>query len=156
MDVGIGNQGIVQQGGQIHFACPGTGSGGTDFQQIRAANQLLYRAHAQLRHVFPKLLSHEAHEIHDVLRLAPEFLPKLRVLGADAHGAGVQVAHPHHHAAHGNQWAGSEAEFLGTQHGGDGHIPAAHKLAVRLNAHPGAQTVQNQALVSLGNAQLPG
>ena len=156
VDVGVFHQGIVQQCRQIHLAGTGAGGGGLDLQQVGAAHQLFHGAHAQLCHVFPQILSHELHEVHDMLRLALELLAQFGVLGADAHGAGVQIAHPHHHAAHGNQRAGAEAEFFRAQHGGDGNIPAGHELTVGLNAHPGAQAVHDQALMSFRDAQLPG
>ena len=85
-----------------------------------------------------------------------EFFAQLRILGADTHGAGVQIAHPHHHAPQRHQRPGAEAKLLCAQHGSDGHIPAAHQLAVGLNPHPGTQAVHNQALVRLGNSQFPG
>ena len=48
--------------------------------------------------------------------LALEALAQLGVLGADAHGAGVQIADAHHDAALAHQQGGAEAELLGAQH----------------------------------------
>ena len=81
-------------------------------------------------HVFPQILGHELHEIHDVLGLALELLAQLRVLGTDAHGAGVQIADAHHHAAHRDQRRGREAELLRAEDAGNGDVAAAHQLAV--------------------------
>ena len=48
-----------------------------------------------------------------------------------------------------------ETEFLRAQHAGNGHIPAAHKLAVCFNPHMGAQAVSHQRLMHFGQPQLP-
>ena len=92
----------------------------------------------------------------DVFRFAHKVLAQLGVLGADAHGAGVQVAHPHHDAALGHQQAGAKAELLCAQHTADGHIPAAEQFGVTLQPYPGAQPVEDQGLMGLGDAQFPG
>ena len=91
--------------------------------------------------MLPQLLGNKAHEVRHIFRFAPETLAQLGVLSRHAHRAGIQVAHPHHYAAHGDQRRGSKAEFLSPQHTGDGHIPAAHQLAVGLHDYPGAQVV---------------
>ena len=67
-----------------------------------------------------------------------------------------RLHNPHHDAALGHQQAGAKAEFLRAQHAADGHIPAAEQLGVALDPHPGAQPVQDQGLVGLGDAQFPG
>ncbi len=91
-----------------------------------------------------------------IFRLAGEPGTQLRVLGGDAGGAGVQVAHPHHAAAKGHQGCGGKAELLGAQHTGDGHVPAGHQLAVGLQDHLTAQAVGDQRLMGFRHAQLPG
>ena len=60
-----------------------------------------------------------------------------RILGGDAHGAGVEVADPHHDAAHGHQRRGGEAELLGPQQGGDHHVAPGLELAVGLDRRCG-------------------
>ena len=137
------DQRVLQKRRQVHLAGAGACRGRLDLQQVGAAYQFVNGAHAQLGHVLAQVLSHKAHKVHDVLGLALEPLAQFGVLGADAHGAGVQVADAHHHAAHGHQRAGAKAEFLGTQQGGDGHVAAAHQLAVRFNAHAAAQAVHD-------------
>ena len=124
--------------------------------QVRPAHQLVHRPHPQLCHDFPQLLRNEQHEVHNVLRLPGKSAPQLRILGSNAHGAGIHVADPHHDAAHRYQRRGGKAEFLGTQNAGNGHIPAAHELPVGLQPHPGPQPVANQCLVGFRKAQLPG
>ena len=55
----------------------------------------------------------------DELRLAGEALAQHGVLGGDAHGAGVEVADPHHHAAHDHERRRGEAELLRAEQRGD-------------------------------------
>ena len=124
--------------------------------QVGAAHQFIHGANPQLGHDLPQLLGNEQHEIHHIFRLPLEPAPQGGILGGNAHGAGVQIAHPHHHAAHGHQRRGGEAELLRPQHTGDGHIPSAHQLAVGFQPHPGAQAVANQSLVGFRQTQLPG
>ena len=131
------HQRVFQQGSQVHLACAGTSRGILDFQQVGAANQFIHGMHAQAGHVFAQILGHKAHKVDDVFRLALKALAQLGVLGADA------------------QRAGAKAELFSAQHGGNGHIAAAHQLAVSFNAHAGAQAVHDQALVCFGKAQLP-
>ncbi len=96
------------------------------------------------------------HEIHHILRLAPETFAQFRVLGGNAHRAGVQVADPHHHTAHGHQGRCGKAKFLCPQHTGDHHVTARHQLAVRLQYHLVPQPVHNQGLMGLRHPQFPG
>ena len=71
-------------------------------------------------------------------------------------GAGVEMADAHHHAAQRDQRRGGEAELLGAQQRGDDHVAAGLQLAVHLQRHARPQVVQQQRLVGLGEAQLPG
>ena len=50
---------------------------------------------------------------------------------------------------------GGKSELLRTEHRGDGDIAAAHQLAVGLQAHPAAQSVQNQVSGGLPPAPAP-
>ena len=88
--------------------------------------------------------------------LPAELLAQLRVLGGDADRAGVEVADPHHDAAHHDQRRGGEAVLLRAQQGGDHHVAAGLQLAVGLHDDPVAQLVQHQGLLGLGQPQLPG
>ena len=142
--------------GQVNHAGTGGSRLFTYPQQIPTADQLVHAAHANLGHDFAKLFSNVEHEVHHVFRLALEPLPQFRILGGNAYRAAVQVAHTHHHAAHAHQRRRGKAEFLCTQHTGNGHIPAAHQLAVHFQCNPGAEAVQGQGLMGFRNAQLPG
>ena len=87
--------------------------------------------------------------------LPAKLLAQLRVLGRDAHRAGVQMAHAHHDAAQRHQRRRGKAEFLGAQQRGDGHVAAGLQLPVGLHRDAAAQVVEHQRLVRLGQAQLP-
>mmetsp|Transcript_51252 Transcript_51252/g.116742 ORF Transcript_51252/g.116742 Transcript_51252/m.116742 type:complete len:220 (-) Transcript_51252:3061-3720(-) len=76
-------------------------------------------------------------------------------LGSDAHGAGVQVALPHHVATHGNQWSSGEPEELSAEQRSNNHIATVPQLAVGLQRHTPAQTVEHESLVGLGQAEFP-
>ena len=120
------------------------------------SHHLRESAEAKLCHDLPQLLGNEEHEVHDILRFALEALAQALVLGGNAHRAGVQIADTHHHAAHGHKRSGGKAELLSAKQGGDGHIPAAHELAVCLDDYTASQVVLDQRLVCLRKAQLPG
>ena len=62
------------------------------------------------------------HQVDHVLGFAGEFLAQFRILGGDADRTGIQMAHPHHHAAQGDKGDRGETELLGTQQAGDGHV----------------------------------
>ena len=126
------------------------------FEKLRVSHQLVYRAHAQPCHILPELLGDKAHEVHHILRFTLEVFAQLRVLGGHAYGTGVQIAHPHHHAAHSYQRRRGKAEFLRPQNCRNGHIPSAHQLSVRLNPHLVSESVHNQRLMGLRKPQFPG
>ena len=88
--------------------------------------------------------------------LAGEAGAQLGVLGGDADRAGVEVADPHHDAARDHQRRGGEAELLGAQQRGDDHVAAGLQLAVDLHHDAVAQAVEQQRLLGLGQAELPG
>ena len=126
-----------------------------DVQILRMTDQLVDRAHAELRHDHAQLLCDKLHKVHDILRLAAEVFPQLRPLGRDAHRAGIKIAHAHHDAAEAHQRRGCKSELLRAEHTGNCHIAAGHKLAVCFEAHTAAQTVGNEALVRFGQTKLP-
>ena len=123
---------------------------------LRAPHHLVEGAEAQLRHVLAHFLGDEAHEVHHVLGLAGELRPQPRVLRGDSHRAGIQVAGAHHDAAERDQRARGEAKLLGAEQGTDDDVPAGLQLTVHLDRNAAAQVVQDQHLMGLGEAQLPG
>ena len=102
------------------------------------------------------LLGDVLEEVDDELRLAGEPLPEHGVLRRHAHRAGVEVADPHHDAAADDQRRRGEAVLLGAQQRRDHHVAAGLELAVGLHDDPVAQAVEQQGLLGLGEAELPG
>ena len=66
------------------------------------------------------------------------------------------MADPHHHAARDDQRRGGEAELLRAEQRRDDHVTAGLELAVDLHGDAVAQPLQQQGLLGLGEAQLPG
>ena len=80
---------------------------------------------------------------------------QFRILRRHAHRTGVEVADPHHNAAHRNQRRSREAKFLSPQQRGDNHIAPGLELAIGLHDDAAAQVVEHQRLMRLGQPQLP-
>ena len=114
------------------------------------------RAEAELGEQLAHLLGDVLEEVDDVLGLAGVALAQHRVLRRDAHRAGVEVADPHHDAARDDQRRRREAELLGAEQRGDDDVAAGLELAVGLDDDPVAQAVEQQRLLGLGEAELPG
>nr|BFE89013.1 hypothetical protein GCM10020093_116140 [Planobispora longispora] len=66
------------------------------------------------------------------------------------------MAHAHHDAAGDDQRGGGEAVLLGAEQGGDDDVAAGLELAVDLDDDAVAQAVEQQRLLGLGQAELPG
>ena len=66
------------------------------------------------------------------------------------------MADAHHDAAHDDERGGGEAVLLGAQKGGDDDVAAGLHLAVGLDDDAVAQLVQDERLLGLGEAELPG
>ena len=120
------------------------------------ADGLVQGPEAELGEVLAHLLGDVLEEVHDVLGLAGVTLAQDRVLRRDAHGAGVEVADPHHDAARDHQRRRGEAVLLGTEQRGDDDVTTGLELAVGLHDDPVAQAVEQQGLLGLGQAELPG
>ena len=151
-----GRGSLPEKGRKLHHLSPPGDLPLLRLQEICPADHLFHGADAKGSHQFPHILRDEAHEIHHMLRLSAEAGPEPLVLGGDAHGAGVQCADPHHHAAHADQHCCGEAVFLRSQHGCDHYVPAAHQLSVRLQRNSSPEPVFHQRPVRLRKSQLPG
>ena len=125
-------------------------------QAFDVSDHVIELAEAQLRHVFAQLLRDEHHEVHHVLGLAFELRAQHRVLGRDAHRAGVEVTHPHHDTSRRHQRRGGETELVGAQQRRNRHVAAGLELAVGLHVDAPAQVVEHQGLLRFGQSQLPG
>ena len=130
--------------------------GNVGIDPVHAAHHLIDGAEAELGHVLANLFGDEEEEVDHMLGLALEARAQDRVLGGDAHRAGVQVALAHHDAAHGDQRHGGKAELFRAQQRGDNHVAAGLQLAVGLHLDAAAQIVEQQHLLRLGQAQFPG
>jgi hypothetical protein len=121
---------------------------GAGVEQIRAADQLLEAADAELRHDAPHFVGDEEHEIDDVLGLAIEFRAQQRVLRRDADRAGIEMALAHHDASGGDQRRRREAELVGAEKRPHDDVAAGFHLAVDLNGDAAAQAVEHQRLLA--------
>ena len=83
------------------------------------------------------LAGHEEEEVHHVLGRALELLAQHRVLGGDAHRAGVEVALAQHHAAHRDERRGGHPVLLGSEQRGHHHVPRRCACRRRPGAGPG-------------------
>ncbi len=129
--------------------------GPVGIQAIDAADHFVHGPKAQLGHDLSSFLGDQEQVIHHVLGLAGKLFPQIGVLRGDPDGAGIQMALPHHDAAHGDQRRGAKAKLFRPQHGGDHHVPAGLQPAVRLQHDATAQIVQHQGLMRFGDAQFP-
>ena len=149
--------GLIQQRGQIQIlVLPVAGFFRLRNEHLGATHHLVDGAEAQHRHVFTHLLSDEVHIVDNVFRLATEVFAQRRVLSSNAHGAGIQIAHTHHHAANGNQRCGGKAIFLSAQQCSNNNVTTGEQLAISFQCYAVTQVVQEQCLVGFHQAQLPG
>src|SRR5207244_8370933 len=87
--------------------------------------------------------------------LAGETLAQLRVLSRNTNRTGVQVADTHHHATAHDQWRAGEPEFFGSEQRRDDDVPPGLELPITLHDDAVAQTILDQCLLRLGDAELP-
>ncbi len=125
-------------------------------EQVPPADDLVEGPRPQPGEQLAHLPGHEEEVVDHALGRALEALAQLRVLGGDAHRAGVEVALAQHHAAHRHQRRGGHPELLGPEQRGDHDVPTGAHPAVGLEADAAAHPVLHQRLVRLGHAQLPG
>ena len=147
--------GRIQDSGEIHLLCAFRDQVVLLLQAVGAANHFRHTSEAEGSHDLAKLLRNEPHEVHDVFRLSGKTFAQRFVLRCNADRAGILAAHAHHHAAHADKRCRRKAEFLRSKEGSDCDIPAAHKLAVRLNANAVAKTILQEGLMCFRNAELP-
>ncbi len=126
------------------------------FQQVGAADDLVQRAHAQIRQPLAHLFGQQAEEVLHPFRQAGEIAgAQALVLGGHAGGAVVEVADAQVFAAQHDHRRGAEAETVGTEQRGLDHVQAGLQAAIGLQDGALAQVVGHQCLVRLGHAQFP-
>ena len=124
-------------------------------QHFAVTDHLVDGPEAERRHDLARFFGHQEQVVDDVFGLAAEQLSQRGVLRGDANRAGVEVTLPHHDATERDQRGGGKAELFGSQQAGDHDIAARLELAVRFQADSTAQVVQNERLMSFGDAQFP-
>ena len=124
-------------------------------EHLGVTDRLGDRAEAERREVLAHLLGDVLEERDDELGLAAEPLAQLGVLRRDADRARVEMADAHHHAARHDERRGREAELLGAEQRRDHDVAAGLQLAVDLHDDAVTQTVHEQRLLRLGEAELP-
>ena len=126
-------------------------------EAVDVADHLLDRAEAELGHDAARASSAmKRMKLTTCSGLPVNFARSCGILRRDARRAGVQVADAHHDAAGGDQRRGGEAELLGAEQRGDHDVAAGLQLAVGLDGDAAAQVVEDERLVGLGQAELPG
>ena len=146
----------MQQPGEVHPLGLPVVVGVLEVEDVRPPNHLVYGPESEICHDLPHLFSDEREVGHEMLWLAGELLPQLRILGGDTHGAGVHMAFSEHDAAADHQSRGREPVFFGAQKCGHHGIPASLQLTVGLHHYSATQSVGHQYLLGLGDAQFPG
>ena len=124
-------------------------------EQVGAADHLVERAEAELRHELAHFLGDEEEVVDDVLGLPGELAAQHRVLRGDADRTRVEMALAHHDAALDDERRGREAELVGAEHRADDDVAPGLHLAVDLHGDAAAQAVQHQRLLRFGEAELP-
>ena len=89
--------------------------GTSRLELVHPADHLIDRFEAEFRHVSTKALGEHHEVVDDRFRIPGKLLAKLRVLGGDAHRAGVQVAFAQHDAAHNHQCSRRHAPLFSAQ-----------------------------------------
>ena len=124
-------------------------------EHLHLPDHLVEGAIAHGGHHLAHLFGDEEEIIDDVLGQALEALAQHRILRRDADRAGVEVAHPHHDAAGGDQRRGREAELVGPEHRAHDDVAPGAQAAIDLHGDASAQPVRDQRLVRLGEPDLP-
>ena len=125
-------------------------------EQVGPSDDLRQTAGAERGQVPADLLGQQPEQGDDVVGGPLNLARRSSCLGGDSHRAGVQMALAHHLATEGEQRKRPEPEALGTEQGGDHHIPTGPQPAVGLQGHMAAETVGDQHLVGFGETELPG
>ena len=139
----------------IHFEGPVCDQFFSHAQAVASSRHLRHAAKAQLRHDLAHLFRNKEHESGDIFRFSLEAASQRFVLRRDADRAGILGADTHHHAAQRNQRCRCKSEFLRAEKGRDGHVSAAHELAVCLQNDSVPKTVFRKTPVRLCEAQFP-
>ena len=86
---------------------------------------------------------------------SPENLARSSGFGWRHRPGRCRVAHPHHHAAHDDEWCGREAEFLRAEERSDHDVSAGLELAVGMHYDSIPQVVEQEGLLGLRQSEFP-
>src|SRR5438874_854866 len=125
------------------------------FQQLDATDDLANAASPQPRQMLAHLLGNEEEIVDYMLRPAVELGPQVLALSRYSRGTRVEVALPRHVAAERDQQAGAEPELLSAEQRGDHDVAAVAQPTVGAQAHALAQSIRDEHLLGLGQAELP-
>ncbi len=125
-------------------------------EEAGVADEIIEPPDANLSHDFAGLVGDGIEIVDDHFRRAFELGAKLGIGCGDADGAGVEVALADVNATHGDHGGGAEVELLGAEDGGDNDVAAILDAAVGAEDNAVAEVVDDQRLLGLGQAQLPG
>ncbi len=123
--------------------------------EIAAAMNLVERVRAERCEAPAHVPRDEAQERHRILGGAGKLAAQHGVLRRDADRARVEVALVRVDASERDQQRRAEAEHVGAEHRGDDHVAARLEAAVDAQCDAAAQTVRDQRVVRLDEAELP-
>ncbi len=72
----------------------------------------------------------ESHEVDGVGGISGIGGAEFGVLGGNSGGTGIEMADAHHNTAEGDEGGGGEAEFFGTEEGGDRDVSSGFELSI--------------------------
>ncbi len=94
----------------------------THLEELRAAGEVVQPSESQASEQGANVLGKEEEIVDEVFGQSGELLAQHRILCADTHRAGVEVALSHHGAAQGDEGRRRHGEFIGTQEGSNHHV----------------------------------
>ena len=124
-------------------------------EALGAADHLVDGAEAEARHDLADFLGDRVEEVDDILWLPLELAAETLVDRGDADRAVVEMALADIDAAHRDEGRGSEVVFLGAEQRGVDDVLAGTHAAVGTEGHAVAETVEQEHLMGLGDAEFP-
>ncbi len=152
----VGNVGHPQEGGEVEVLRLPVPLERTRQQHVGPANDFIQSSESHDAQEFADFLGDEEEVLDHLFGRAAELCAEDRVLRCDTHRASVEVALPHHDAAHGDQGGRRKAVLLGAQACRDDDVAPSFELTISLQAHPSSQPIADQGLLRLREAKLPG
>eukprot|EP00967_Tisochrysis_lutea_P138934 scaffold251553_cov31-Tisochrysis_lutea.AAC.3 len=127
----------------------------TLLQKVSAADDLGEGLVAEMGEDLSGLLSNVQEETEHVVRHADKLSAEGLLLRGDPDRAIVSMADARHHAADSDHGDGAEAEFVGAEERAHDNVVASLKAAVDAQDDAIAELIEEESLMSLGQAELP-